>query len=297
MIRSVLQAAAGVTFFAALAACSGQGAAVEPVAHAAEHAANALLDGSGLDGSGHDGPADHAAPEGERKSGHGTHDYVMPDVTEMTGDFELVNAKTGVAFTQKDLLGSWTLLYMGYIECLEACPIAMASMPQAVDKLNAMGVPTKAVFIDINAPRLDDVSGGVGHTATAASAHGSSHGSAHGSEAALTGAGDVPVNELVVTGPEIRRQAIATWGEKQDPDTILLGGSRKQVMAAGRLFKSRAEQTMMPTKEAIHHINHTTYIYALNPKGDVAVLLYHSDSPQLMVDEVVEVSKAAKSPA
>lgn len=279
MIRKLLHAAVGIAVFAALAACSGQEAAVEAVAPAGGHAATAS----------HDGSADHATPVGGRKSGHGTHEYVMPDLTEMTGAFELVNAKTGGAFTQKDLQGSWTLLYMGYIECLEACPMAMASIPKAVDELNAMGLPTKAVFIDINAPRLDDLSGGVGHTATATGAHGSSHGG-------LRGAGDVPVNELAVTGPEIRRQAIAKWGEKQDPDVILLSGSRKQVMTAGRLFQSRAEQTMMPTKEAIHHINHTTYIYALNPKGDVAVLLYHSDSPQMMVDEVVEVSKAAASP-
>jgi cytochrome oxidase Cu insertion factor (SCO1/SenC/PrrC family) len=283
MIRKLLHAAVGVAVFAALTACSGQEAAVQTAAHAGDHAATAS----------HDGSVDHAAPEGERKSGHGTHDYVMPDVTEMTGEFELVNAKTGGAFTQKDLQGSWTLMYMGYIECLEACPMAMASIPKAVDKLNALGLPTKAVFIDINAPRLDDLSGGVGHTATASGAHDGAHGSSHGGR---PGAGDVPVSDLTVTGPEIRRQAIAKWGEKQDPDVILLSGSRKQVMTAGRLFKSRAEQTMMPTKEAIHHINHTTYIYALNPKGDVAVLLYHSDSPQMMVDEVVAVSKAAASP-
>jgi cytochrome oxidase Cu insertion factor (SCO1/SenC/PrrC family) len=258
------------------AACSSEGAAVQTAAAAGVHAAAAP----------HASATGHSAPDGKRQSGHDTHSYVAPDITQMTGGFELVNAKTGATFTEKDLLGSWTLLYLGYIECLEACPIAMASMPQAVDRLNAMGVAAKAVFIDINAPRLDDVSGGGAHTKTLAGAHASSP-DAH------AGAAKLPVNELQVTGPEIRRQAIAAWGENQDPDVILLSGSRKQVMDAGRLFKSRAEQTMMPTKEAIHHINHTTYIYALNPKGDVAVLLYHSDSPQLIVDEVVEVSKAA----
>lgn len=289
MIRRLLTAAMSTAAVAVLAACSQEAAVVASSVHAEGHASAAS----------HDDAADHAAPTAERVSGHGTHDYVAPDITQMNGAFELVNAKTGGAFTQNDLRGSWTLLYMGYIECLEACPIAMASIPQAVDKLNAMGISTKAVFIDINAPRLDDLSGGVGHTATdaaksaaGASTHGSSHGASHG----VSGAGDVPINELKVTGPEVRRQAIAKWGEKQDPDVILLSGSRKQVMTAGRLFKSRAEQTMMPTEEAIHHINHTTYIYALNPKGDVVVLLYHSDSPQLMVDEVVAASKAAPSP-
>lgn len=290
MIRRLLTASMSITAFAVLAACSQEAVSVASSVHAEGHAP----------AESHGDAADHAAPSADRVSGHGTHDYVAPDITRMNGEFELVNAKTGGAFTQKDLLGSWTLIYMGYIECLEACPIAMASIPKAVDKLNALGISTKAVFIDINAPRLDDLSGGVGHSAapaaqaaSGASPHGSAHGGAHG---AAAGAGDVPINELKVTGPEIRRQAIAKWGEKQDPDVILLSGSRKQVMTAGKLFKSRAEQTMMPTEEAIHHLNHTTYIYAMNPKGDVVVLLYHSDSPQLMVDEVVAASKAAPPP-
>ena len=281
MIRRLLTAAIGFAAFAVLAACSQEASVVASPAHAGEHAAV----------ESHSASADHAAA-GQRVSGHGTHDYVPPDISQMRGDFELVNARTGGAFTQKDLLGSWTLLYMGYIECLEACPIAMATMPQAVDKLNAMGIPAKAVFIDINAPRLDDLSGGTAHSATGNAGGQAGHGSHGASHGGAVGAGDVPVNELHLTGPEVRSKAIAKWGEKQDPDTILLSGTRKQVLTAGRLFKSRAEQTMMPTQEAIHHINHTTYVYALNPEGDVVVLLYHSDSPQVMVDEIVAASKS-----
>lgn len=281
MLRRGLKLGVGAAA-AFAAACSGADVAIDAAANPVAHAEAA----SHAEAAPHAGAMAHAASDGKRQSGHDTHAYVMPDVTAMTGSFELVNARNGTVFTEKDLLGSWTLLYLGYIECLEACPLAMATMPQAVDQLNAMGLPAKAVFIDINAPRLDDVSGGGAHIMAASDANASSHG-------ARAGSGKMPVNELQVTGPEVRRQAIATWGATQDPDVILLSGSRKQVMDAGRLFKSRAEQTMMPTKEVIHHINHTTYIYALNPQGDVAVLLYHSDSPQLIVDEVVEVSKAA----
>lgn len=281
MMRRFLTAAIGIAAFVVLSACSQEAAVVASPAHADEHASVETHSASG----------DHAAAAGERVSGHGTHDYVPPDIKQMRGDFQLVNARTGGAFTQKDLLGSWTLLYMGYIECLEACPIAMATMPQAVDKLNAMGIPAKAVFIDINAPRLDDVSGGAGHSAKSAGHDGSgSHGSS-----SVASTGPVPAGELHVTGPEVRRLAIAKWGEKQDPDTILLSGTRKQVLTAGRLFKSRAEQTMMPTDETIHHINHTTYVYALNPHGDVVVLLYHSDSPQMMVDEIAAAAKSGEA--
>jgi cytochrome oxidase Cu insertion factor (SCO1/SenC/PrrC family) len=288
MMSRRLKEFVSVAMLATLAACSGQQAAA-PALHEDGHADTvSAVAFDEQDASG------NATVAGERTSGHGTHDYKMPDVTEMSGAFQLVNAKTGEAYTEKDLKGSWTLLYMGYIECLEACPIAMKTMPQAVDKLNAMGISTKAVFIDINAPRLDDISGGVAHSANAAaapSANAGPHAASHGGGHAAMGAGDVPVNELKVTGPEIRRRAIAQWGKQQDPDVILLSGSRKQVMQAGTLFKSRAEQTMMPTTEAIHHINHTTYVYGINPKGDVAVLLYHSDSPQLMVDEIVDASE------
>jgi cytochrome oxidase Cu insertion factor (SCO1/SenC/PrrC family) len=296
MIRKLLQASVSAAIIAALAACSGQQST--DAAHAGDHADAAAETASQNASASHDGSTEHAAPVGGRVSGHGTHDYKPPDITEMSGSFQLTNAKTGGTFTEKDLKGSWTLLYMGYIECLEACPIAMKTMPQAVDKLNAMGISTKAVFIDINAPRLDDVSGGLGHGAKNPKAPGSdaaAHGSSHGAPAANTGAGDVPVNELKITGPEIRRQAIAEWGKAQDPDIVLLSGSRKQVLAAGTLFKSRAEQTMMPTQEVIHHINHTTYIYGINPQGDVVALLYHSDSPQMIVDEMVEASKAPPS--
>jgi cytochrome oxidase Cu insertion factor (SCO1/SenC/PrrC family) len=286
MIVKLFQASVSAAVLAALTACSGQPADVATAAHAGGHVEQAA------ETTAH-ASADHAAaPAGERVSGHGTHDYKPPDITKMSGAFQLVNAKTGAAYTEKDMRGSWTLLYMGYIECLEACPIAMKTMPQAVDQLNALGLQTKAVFVDINAPRLDDLSGGVGHAASTKTSSSGGHGAAHGA----VGAGDVPVNELKLTGPEVRRHAIAEWGKTQDPDVILLSGSRKQVLAAGTLFKSRAEQTMMPTKEAIHHINHTTYIYGINPQGDVVALLYHSDSPKMIVDEMIAASKAPASP-
>jgi len=213
------------------------------------------------------------------RDGHGEHSYDAPPLDKLGGAFKLVEASTGGAFSDQDLNGSWALVYFGYMECLEACPIALRSMPAAVDRLNAAGVPTKAVFVDINAPRLDDMSGGVGHGEHAGAMPVAAHG--HDGRA--------------MTGPEIRRQAIAKWGQKIDPDTIFLSGTRKELAVAVKAFQSRIEAAMLKNEEPLHHINHTTSIYVLDPNGRVTGVLYHSDPVKMMTDTVKGI--AALGPA
>lgn len=209
-----------------------------------------------------------------QRDGHGDHDpYSATALKSLGGKFELIEATRGVAFTETDLLGKWALVYFGYMECSEACPIALKAMPAAVDRLNAEGIPTQAVFIDINAPRLDDLTGGM--------AHGGSHGGTQvGQSASHRHDGEL------MTGPEMRRLAIAAWGPKSNPEMIFLSGTRKQVVAATRAFQSRVEPAMMKNEEPIHHINHTTTIYLQDPLGRVAGLVYHSDPVATMVDAV-----------
>lgn len=216
------------------------------------------------------------------REGHGEHGYETPPMDSLGGSFKLVEATKGQAFTDQDLKGAWALVYFGYMECLEACPIALKSMPAAIDKLNAAGIPTKAVFVDINAPRLDDMSGGV------------SHGGEHG--------GAVPVSAhahggAAMTGPEIRRQAIAQWGSQIDPDMIFLSGTRKELAVAVKAFQSRVEAAMLKNAEPLHHINHTTNIYILDPAGRVAGVVYHSDSVKVMSDAVKALVKTAPADA
>ena len=211
------------------------------------------------------------------RDGHGEHSYDMPPMESLGGAFQLVEATKGQAFTDKDLKGGWALVYFGYMECLEACPIALKTMPVAIDQLKAAGMPVKAVFVDINAPRLDDMTGGVAHggehgAATPVSAH------AHGGQAK--------------TGPEIRRQAIAAWGPQIAPDMIFLSGTRKELAVAVKAFQSRIEAAMLKNDEPIHHINHTTNIYVLDPQGRVAGVMYHSDPVKVMVDTVKTMAKA-----
>lgn len=219
---------------------------------------------------------------GERE-GHGGHDAYSPKALEsLGGQFELMEATKGGTFTEKDLLGEFALVYFGYMECLEACPIALKSMPAAVDSLKAAGIPTRAVFIDINAPRLDDTTGGL--------AHGGGHDGAQVTQASTHGHDATPL-----TGPEIRRRAIAQWAPKIDPEMIFLSGTRKQVLGANKAYQSRVEAAMMKNEEPIHHINHTTTIYVQDPQGRVAGLVYHSDSVATMVEAVKDI--AGKIPA
>lgn len=216
------------------------------------------------------------------REGHGGHDgYEAPALGSLGGAFKLVEATKGEAFSDADLRGQWALVYFGYMECLEACPIALKSMPAAIAALKADGIPTRAVFVDINAPRLDDTTGGMGHgehgAATAVSAH------AHG---------DAPL-----TGPEIRRQAIAKWGPQVAPDMIFLSGSRKEVGVAVKAFQSRIEAAMLKNDEPIHHINHTTNIYVLDPYGRVAGVAYHSDSVKVIADTVKKLKAEMPAPS
>lgn len=211
------------------------------------------------------------------REGHGEHSYDTPPMESLGGAFQLVEATKGQAFTDKDLKGSWALVYFGYMECLEACPIALKTMPVAIDQLNAVGVPVKVVFVDINAPRLDDKTGGV------------AHGGGHGAPTPVATRGH---EGREMTGPEIRRQAIAKWGPQIDPDMIFLSGTRKELAVAVKAFQSRIEAAMLKNDEPIHHINHTTNIYVLDPYGRVAGVMYHSDSAKVMTDTVKAMAKA-----
>ena len=90
-------------------------------------------------------------------------------------------------------------------------------------------------------------------------------------------------------------------GPQAAPGMIFLSGTRKELAVATRAFQSRVEAAMLKNDEPIHHINHTTNIYVLDPEGHVAGVMYHSDPVKVMVDTVTGMAKAmpaaANSPA
>lgn len=271
MIGTLLKAGIGLCALVAVAACSGASAPQASVADAPVQPAEVAI--HPLAGQ----------VVGERE-GHGEHDaYGAAALETLGGKFELVEATKGAVVTEANLLGQWALVYFGYMECAEACPIALKSMPVAIEKLNAAGIRTRGVFVDINAPRLDDPTGGMVHSA---------HAGADATKPGAHGHDGAPL-----TGPEVRRLAIADWSKAIDDEMLFLSGTRKQVLAANRAYQSRVEAAMMKNEEPIHHINHTTTIYVQDPQGRVVGLAYHSDSVATMVEAVQALAKDAPAGA
>jgi len=267
MTGKLLQAGLGFSALLAISACAGQSSPQAKGDAAVAQTAEAEIDPR----------AGQIVGEGE---GHGEHDaYSAKALESLGGKFELVEATKGAPFTEADLLGEWALVYFGYMECLEVCPIALKSMPAAIDRLKSEGIGAKAVFVDINAPRLDDPAGGLMHGGGHDGGQVTSATSTHGHDGAS------------LTGPEIRRRAIAAWAPTIDRDMIFLAGTRKQVLGANKAYQSRVEAAMMKNPaELIHHINHTTTIYLQDPQGRVRGLAYHSDSVGAMVDAVKKLA-------
>ena len=65
------------------------------------------------------------------------------------GPFTLTT-HTGQTFTEKDLLGKWSLIYFGFTNCPDICPEELDKMGEAVDALGAFILMSRAVqFADV----------------------------------------------------------------------------------------------------------------------------------------------------
>ena len=68
------------------------------------------------------------------------------------GDFSLTD-QTGRRVTLETLRGAPALLYFGYTFCPDVCPTGLATISDAVDRLDAAGVTTTPVFITVDPER------------------------------------------------------------------------------------------------------------------------------------------------
>lgn len=79
-----------------------------------------------------------------------------PKVPEMGklfgGSFELVD-QDGKTFTDKDLLGSYSLIYFGYTYCPDICPTSLSLVATALDELGEKANKIQPVFITIDPGR------------------------------------------------------------------------------------------------------------------------------------------------
>lgn len=69
------------------------------------------------------------------------------------GPFALTDT-TGKRFTDKDLLGSYAVVYFGYTYCPDVCPTTLNHLAEALDRLGAKAKRIRPVFITID-PRRD----------------------------------------------------------------------------------------------------------------------------------------------
>ncbi len=60
--------------------------------------------------------------------------YVLPEPRDLPA-FELVDGQ-GVAFSQTDFQGHWSVLYFGFTYCPDVCPAALAVMAQVKQQLD-----------------------------------------------------------------------------------------------------------------------------------------------------------------
>ncbi len=68
------------------------------------------------------------------------------------GPFSLVD-KDGHAFTDRNLLGRYALIYFGYTYCPDVCPTTLNSVGGALDLLGPQAARLQAVFITVDPQR------------------------------------------------------------------------------------------------------------------------------------------------
>ena len=72
---------------------------------------------------------------------------VDPEAESFTADFELTD-HTGMVQTDEDFRGRWMLVFFGFANCPDVCPMGLATIAQVMDEL---GAPEAEVVI------VDDV--------------------------------------------------------------------------------------------------------------------------------------------
>jgi len=67
-------------------------------------------------------------------------------------DFELTDHR-GMVRTEEDFRGRWMLIFFGFTQCPDICPIGLATIAQVMDDLGAQAGAVQPIFISIDPER------------------------------------------------------------------------------------------------------------------------------------------------
>lgn len=77
------------------------------------------------------------------------HAHGAPDPASLGGAFTLQDTD-GRPVTDRDLRGSFALIYFGYTRCQEACPVALRTISRALELLGDEAQSVQPVFVNID---------------------------------------------------------------------------------------------------------------------------------------------------
>lgn len=81
-----------------------------------------------------------------------THLYTQPRELK---DFELVD-HNGNDFSNKDIAGKWSVLFLGYLSCPDICPTTMMKLSRLIPELTKVQENTQVLFLSVD-PKRDKV--------------------------------------------------------------------------------------------------------------------------------------------
>lgn len=196
-------------------------------------------------------PAIAAAPT------HSSHAYAPPDPASLGGTFVLRDP-AGRMVASQNLKGRWNFIYLGYSRCTDTCPVALPTIVEAARQLSSAGTPARAVFIDIEPP-----------AATIQPRN-----------------PELKASALTHHDPLKAKAAQDAIVKRFGPSLLVLTGSRNQLNAATVAFQVRREHVPARPREEGHSINHTSFIYVMNPAGEVTQYVYHDAPPNALIGAV-----------
>jgi cytochrome oxidase Cu insertion factor (SCO1/SenC/PrrC family) len=201
-------------------------------------------------------PAFAAPPASKAHTGHA---YAPPDPASLGGSFVLRDP-AGRMVASQNLRGRWTFLYIGYSRCTDTCPVAIPTIVTAANDLNSSGVAARAVFVDIEPPPASIRPRNPALAASETSHHD-------------------PLSQQAAMDAIIKR-----FG----PSLLVLTGSRSQLNALTAAFQIQREHVPARPRETGHSIYHSSYVFAMNPKGEVVRYFGHDVNP----DELAKVARS-----